>query len=489
MIFRRRSTLTFTVLMMTLISMLLSSCSGQGSKLNANGKTFEVSPGFREFYQTLGGSEVMGPAISENFAFESLQCQYTVNALMCMNPSSSDASRFSLYPLGIPMNIREDPAVNPAQGNERIINGYGIYDEFLPLYDKLSGGLYAGNPLTQVQLNYAQQRIEQYFENVGFYRKFSDPPGQVHLLAYGSFSCAANCNYSPSVDALIINSTRKVEDQPFLSGLGRISATTIFGSPLTQPYIAADGNEEQVYENAVLYAPPGNLVDIKLRALPLLLNERRTDPGPKVYGSQNGVVFYPTSGEMGYHVPMDFDRFISSHGGMEISGKPIAEVYEVSTGVYRQCFENYCLDYTPAAAEESKVTLASLGKAYLDQLQSQSSSQELFTFSPDTVTLQVDEQYEQLSPDTEQKIEILVLRNSDGQPLSNLEADLDLTLPDDSHYTATFLPTQSDGKSSVTVPPARGYLNGSILVYKVCLKAATTTPVCASGSYILWQAP
>jgi len=135
------------------------------------------------------------------------------------------------------------------------------------------------------------------------------------------------------------------------------------------------------------------------------------------------------------------------------------------------------------------VTLASLGKAYLDQLQSQSSSQELFTFSPDTVTLQVDEQYEQLSPDTEQKIEILVLRNSDGQPLSNLEADLDLTLPDDSHYTATFLPTQSDGKSSVTVPPARGYLNGSILVYKVCLKAATTTPVCASGSYILWQAP
>lgn len=489
MTFRRRSSLPWMMLMMFVIGMVLASCSGQGAKLNASGKTFEVSPGFREFYQTLGGSEILGPAISEGFSFESLQCQYTVNALMCMNPASSDASRFSLYALGNPMNIREDPASNPAQGNGRIINGYEIYEEFLPMYDKLSGTQYAGNPLTQVHLNYAQQRIEQYFENVGFYRKFSDAPGQVHLLAYGSFSCEANCSYSPSVDALIINSNKKVGDQPFLSGLGRIGAATIFGNPLTQPYIAADGYEEQVYENAVLYAPPGNLSQIKLRSLPVLLNERRSDPGPKVYGSQNGVVFYPTSGELGYHVPMDFDSFISSHGGMEISGKPIAEVYEFSTGVYRQCFENYCLDYTPAAAEESRVTLAPLGKAYLDQLQSQSSSQELFTFSPDTVLLQVGEQFRQLAPDAEQKIEILVLRKSDSQPLANLEADLDLTLPDGSHYTAAFTPTQSDGKSSLTLPAAKGYLNGSILVYTVCLKAATTNPVCATGSYILWKAP
>jgi len=444
---RRRSVLPLLMLMIILISMGLSACSGgsQGSEVRAAGKTYEVSPGFREFYQTLGGSDVLGPAISENFAFESFYCQYTVNALMCMNPSATDASRFSLYPLGIPMSIREDPAANPAQGNGRLVNGYEIYEEFLPLYDQLSGSQYAGNPLTQARLNYSQQRIEQFFENVGFYRKFSDPPGQVHLLAYGAYSCEANCNYSPSIDAVVINTSKQVEDQPFLAGLGKIGAATIFGSPLTQPYIASDGNEEQVYENAVLYAPPGNITQIRLRPLSILLHQNQTPPGPKVYGSQDGVVFYPTSGELGYHVPMDFDQFISAHGGMEISGKPIAEVFEYSSGVYRQCFENYCLDYSPSAGQESKVTLAPLGRDYLDQLASQSTTQEFFTFSPDTVSLQATEQFKKLAPDDPQTIEILVLRKSDGQPLANLEADLDVTLPDGSHYTAAFPATQSDG--------------------------------------------
>jgi len=477
-------------MLLLVFSLALAACSGNGGNggLQAAGKTYEVAPGFREFYQTLGGEEVLGPAISENFAFESDQCQYTVNALMCMNPSATDASRFSLYPLGIPMNIREDPSASPTQGSGRVINGYEIYEEFLPLYDSLAGAQYAGNPLTQVRLNYSQQRIEQFFENVGFYRKFSDAPGQVHLLAYGAFSCEKNCSYSPSVDALIINSTQVVDDEPFLAGLGKIGGATIFGSPLTQPYIAADGFEEQVYENAVLYSPAANTSAVKLRPLSTLLNLQRTEPGPKVYGSQDGVVFYPTAGELGYHVPIDFDHFISAHGGLDVSGNPIAEVFEFSPGVYRQCFENYCLDYTPAA-QADKVTLAPLGRQYLDQLQSQASAQELFTFSPDTVTLQVGEQYKQLSPEVAQVIQIAVLRKSDGQPLANLEADLDITLPDDTHYTAAFPATQSDGRSTLTIPPAAGFPNGSILIYRVCLKAASTDPVCSSGSYILWKTP
>ncbi len=476
-------------MLLFVLSLMLAACSGNGNNgVLAAGKTYEVAPGFREFYQTLGGEDVLGPAISENFSFQSLQCQYTVNTLLCMNPAATDASRFSLYPLGIPMNVREDPAASPTQGSGVVVNGYEIYEEFLTLYEKLSGSQYAGAPLTQVRLNYSQQRIEQFFENVGFYRKFSDPPGQVHLLAYGAFSCEKNCNYSPSVDALIISSTQAVDDEPFLAGLGKIGGATIFGRPLTQPYIASDGFEEQVYENAVLYAPPGNTSAVKLRPLSILLNLNRTDPGPKIYGSQDGVVFYPTSGELGYHVPLDFDRFITAHGGLDVSGNPIAEVYEVAPGTYRQCFENYCLDYNPLA-ESDKVTLAPLGKSYLDQLQKQTTSQELFTFSPDTVSLQASEQSKQIAPDASQTIQILVSRKSDGQPLANLEADLDVTLPVDTHYTAAFPATQSDGKSTVTVPAMTGYPNGSILVYRVCLKTATTDPVCATGSYILWKTP
>ncbi len=489
LVFRRRPALPLIMLLLAL-SLLLAACTGNGNgvKVQAAGKTYEVSPGFREFYQTLGGENVLGPAISENFAFESYQCQYTVNVLMCMNPAATDASRYNLYPLGVPMNVREDPAASPTQGTGRVINGYEIYEEFLPLYDSLAGSQYAGNPLTQVRLNYSQQRIEQYFENVGFYRKFSDPPGQVHLLAYGAFSCEKNCSYSPSVDALVISTTKAVDDQPFLAGLGKIGGATIFGSPLTQPYIASDGFEEQVYENAVLYASPGNTSSVKLRPLSILLNQNRVAPGPKVYGSQDGMVFYPTSGELGYHVPTVFDSFISAHGGLDISGNPIAEVFEVTPGIYRQCFENYCLDYNPAATGDF-VTLAPLGKNYLDQLQSQTTSQELFTFSPDTVTLQVSEQFKQIAPEDTQTINLVVLRKSDGQPLANLEADLDITLPDDTHYTSVFPATQSDGHSTLTVPATTGFSNGSILIYKVCLKAATTDPVCSSGSYILWKTP
>ena len=166
---------------------------------------------------------------------------------------------------------------------------------------------------------------------------------------------------------------------------------------------------------------------------------------------------------------------------------PSPKCFEVTPGIYRQCFENYCLDYNAAAADP--VTLAPLGKNYLDQLQSQTTSQELFTFSPDTVTLQVSEQFKQIAPEDTQTINLVVLRKSDGQPLANLEADLDITLPDDTHYTSVFPATQSDGHSSVTVPATTGFSNGSILIYKVCLKAATTDPVCGSGSYILWKAP
>lgn len=469
------------------ISLLLAGCGKNAGKSQAAGKTFEIAPSFREFYQTLGGEDLLGPAISESFQFDTSQCQYTVDALMCMNPSATDSSRFSLYPLGSTMNVREDPSSNPVQENGRVVNGYSIYEEFTTLYDQL-GQQYAGAPLTQVRLNYSQQRIEQFFENVGFYRRFSDPQGQVHLLAYGAYTCEEKCQYSPSVDALIIDTNKAVDDQPFLPTLGRMGGATVFGDPLTQPYIASDGYEEQVYANAVIYAPAGNTTSVKLRPLPLLLNLMHTEPGPKTYSSQDGVVFYPVEGELGYHVPLDFDRFIASHGGLEISGNPIAEVMEYSAGVYRQCFENYCLDYTPSAAEDLRIQLAPLGREYLEQLQSQSTEQ-MFTISPDTVTLTVSEQFKRLSPDSPQKIDLHAIRSEDQQPLANIEADLDITLPDNSHYTDVFPATTSDGNSSLIVPAMTNIPNGSILTYRVCLKAATTQPVCNSGSYLIWNAP
>ena len=201
-----------TILVLT-IGILLSACGNAQGNANTSA-TYQVAPSFREFYETLGGENVLGAAISKNFTMQSYECQYTVNSLMCINPLVTDASRFFLYPLGDSMNVSEDPAQSPAQSGDQVVNGYTIYYEFTPLYNQLSAERYVGKPLTQAHLNYSQNRIEQFFQNVGFYRKFSDPAGTVHLLAYGAYSCTDDCNYTPSVEAAIINASKASSDQP-----------------------------------------------------------------------------------------------------------------------------------------------------------------------------------------------------------------------------------------------------------------------------------
>lgn len=489
--YRRFSTLFIRLAAFVVIGLLLSACSGgSGAQNSANaGKTYEVAPEFREFYNSLGGENVLGPAISKLFTFQTFECQYTVNVLMCQNPVLTGSSRFGLYPLGHSLNIQESPDTSaPAEGS-RVVNGYRIYEEFIPLYDQFSGQQYAGNPISQVHINYSQERIEQYFENIGLYRSFNDAPGEVKLLAYGALACDAECQYSPSIDSLIISSENAGNNQPFLPQLGKIGGATAFGAPLTQPYIASDGAQEQIYTNAVLYSPNGRNGEVKLRPLAVLLGVLTTPPGPQIYGNQDGVVFYAVQGELGYHVPLIFDEFISTHGGLEISGDPVAETIEVQPGLYRQCFENYCLDYQPSAAAGQQVSLAPLGRQYLENMQGANSGEKPLVVSSDTILLQASEQYKRLPSTSPQRIDIVVLKKEDQKPLSGFESTLDLRLPDGSHYTSDISATQEDGKASVIIPAMNTIQNGSILTYKVCLKAAAVEPVCTTGNYLIWNFP
>jgi hypothetical protein len=65
---------------------------------------------------------------------------------MCQNPVLTGSSRFGLYPLGHSLNIQESPDTSaPAEGS-RVVNGYRIYEEFIPLYDQFSGQQYAVIP-------------------------------------------------------------------------------------------------------------------------------------------------------------------------------------------------------------------------------------------------------------------------------------------------------------------------------------------------------
>ena len=341
-----------------ILGMLLTSCKPQVTQPVPDPGTYLIDPMLREFYATLGGNDVLGPAISAMFNLREEQCQYTQNALLCFNSQAQGIDRYQLYPLGNSMSVADqnDVASVSLVGGETI----SVYEEFSQLYNRLYGSLYVGHPLTKARFNPHRNRIEQYFENVGFYRDIDTPYGQVHLLSYGVYACSRDCRYTVADRSVVVPSPPVLE-QPFQAQIVRLGGQTIFGMPLSEPYQAVDGNTEQIYENVVLYAPPDDPTDVHFRNTPLALGYSQTSLLPDLYGQAEGMVFYPLEGDKGHHVPVDFDHFIASHGGLEISGKPIDEARPLEDGQFRQCFENYCLDYTGSADPADNVHLELVG--------------------------------------------------------------------------------------------------------------------------------
>lgn len=327
---------------------------------------FPVDPVFREFYQQLGGEPILGAAISPLFLDGFIQCQYTVNGLMCLNPQDSGANRFYLAPLGNRLGVSQPPEVNADPNHGLVVNGYTIGPDFVELYRKMSAARQVGNPLSGVIYNYNQQRTEQFFENVGFYHRFDDPPGVSHLLPYGKYTCGELCSaYQTSVTLAIPKSGSQL-GVPFAYTVERLGGERDFGRPLSQAFSNTDGATEQVYETVVFISPSDNPAQVRLKPITRLLGMYALPPA-LFNPEQRNVVFYPVTPDgLGYHVPVDFDRFIVQHGGVEISGNPIADtLFYPEENVIRQCYENYCLDYYPNAPEGQKVRLAPLGSRYL----------------------------------------------------------------------------------------------------------------------------
>lgn len=468
---------------MTLLGILVltaAACTGtNGSDTLAPG-TYTVDAKFTSFYGLLGGADVLGRAISPIFQYNQLQCQYTANTLMCFNPEAAAIDQYALYSLGGLMKVSDPPLSTQAPASERVVNGYIIYSDFVPLYDKMYGARYIGKPLTQSRPNYTLQRTEQFFENAGFYHLFSDPPGEVHLLAYGSFACSTGCTYKGTASSQVILDTSDFK-QPFLNALNLMGGVPDFGKPLDEAVTASDGNLEQVYQNVVVYAPQGNPDAAKLRPLAVILGMPTTQPGAQIYNESNGVVFIAVQGSLGYHVPVVFKNFIDAHGGLGVSGNPISEAIQVSNGLYRQCFQNYCLDY-----QNNAVAMTALGEKYLSYTPSQQVSPE-FAFSPATVTIQLTEEMPKIRADANQQIDMTVLSTQDQQPIPNVEAYVVVTYPDGSRYNAHFPPTQANGFTSVIIPAKPETPNGSIISYQACLNVPSDTPICASDSYLIWD--
>lgn len=483
-----KSTSRSTILVFIFVSFLsLCACTPQHENVSAPtpAGAYSVDPLFREYYQDLGGEERLGPAISPLIQQNSAPCQYTLNALMCHNPLATGVNRFYLAPLGQLLGIKDAPSPSLEQETPLVIDGYAVHPDFVDLYHSLHGSLVIGRPISNVFYNNAHGRVEQYFENIGFYHNLDDPSGKASLLAYGAFFCSLDCGYNSNPPARFAPQ-REDPNTPFLQSLDRIGGLEVFGRPLTSPFVAEDGFLEQVYENASVFAPLEAPGEIRLRPLPVLLGMIALPPGPRIYDQRQNVIFYPLQDELGYHVPLVFDRFIAAHGGLEISGVPIAETmrYE-EENVIRQCFRNYCLDYYPQEAETFRVRLAPLGRRYLERIDSAPLLGK--EFSKALLIIELSEEHLQITSKEPQTIRLRVLEKSDQQPLANVEARLTVTLPDGRQQIFYSPPTDAEGKASVVIPAAPELENGSLVVYEACLNVPAETPICAASTYLIWN--
>ena len=76
----------------------------------------------------------------------------------------------------------------PIQNQTSSISEIGIYSAFETIYKNLGGENTVGKPITTLQYNFQEDRIEQYYENIAFYQLFNDQT-KIGLLSYGVFAC------------------------------------------------------------------------------------------------------------------------------------------------------------------------------------------------------------------------------------------------------------------------------------------------------------
>jgi hypothetical protein len=476
---------TLTLLAMPAMLIFMAGCS-RTVETSASGKTYPVSAPLQAFYDRMGGEVVLGPAISKLNDNTTGQCQYTVNALLCHNPMVAGDESFSFYSLGNELNVSE-VSINTDSPDGLIINGFTVYEEFVPIFERFSQTTYAGNPISQVRINYAQQRVEQYFEKVGFYRNFNDPIGTVKLLAYGAAGCTRGCSYQPAAEAELSNPSISLSDLDLMEKLGILVDKSAFGKALDKAHTAADGSLEQVYTGVVLFQDVTGVV--RPRPLSMILGMPVKPPAEKQYDYSSGVVFYTVNDTLGYHVPILFDTFINAHGGTAISGDPINEVFEYEPGLFRQCFTNYCLDYDPSKRENKQVTLTPLGKLYLAMDQTVLPQAVTPQPDPSVISLQVSETLPKVSTSEAQTIHVMALNTADQTPLSGIETEITIFLPKEKTWSALLAPTAVDGTAVITLPILKNIQNGSILAYKVCTVNAFASQTCTTGTYLVWTAP
>lgn len=426
---------------------------------------------FREFYDIQGGQEVLGLPIAPMTNANDKQYQLTENVVMVYDPHAPPGEQFNFEPVGLRLVTQtgaDAPLPIPPTDGQRIINGHVIFDEFAPLFDRLGGTRFAGHPLTEVRRNQALGRYEQLFEKVGFYRNFVDSPHQVRLLPYGLLAChtlqSADCGEQRE-DATLTNAL----SEPFLPIILRLGEG-FAGKPLSAVYLAADNRLEQVYENVVVSADPGDLYKITLRPLPQLVGAPIHTPTTQ--RMEDSLSFYPVGdGSLGYNVAKAFLEYVVLHGGVEFSGAPVSEIFDAN-GMRRQCFTNYCLDFDPLAPQPMRIKPAPLGYEYLRQQ----------GYTQPKLQIRVWDEFPVLAPGQTQSIGVMVYNETPNQPVSKVQPILRIRQVNGETLEARLPPTQANGTTYFSTP---GGDEAGSAFYEVCVEWPGSEAVCARESWFV----
>lgn len=415
----------------------------------------------------------MGAALSPVIIEERVQKQYLENALMIYNPEMPPSEQYSLAPLGRQMGVWDEPLASTDLQGVYFVEGYIVYEGFVPLYEQMGAQRYVGTPLTGVRYNGDQHRVEQYFENLGFFQNLDDPNARVQLMPYGRIVCADTC--ASLADSEVITEVDLTYGEPFVSAVARLGDDFV-GPRLAGPYRKADGTIEVIYQNVVLFAKTTD----SLEAAPKpILAELGVQPESLVTRLDNpNVTFYSVDGDYGFNIPLFFADYISQHGGLDAFGQPIAELKLQADGNANQCFINACLRYSQGnGIEPLPVGAEYKARFYDDQPETVEPTQ------PAEIRIQVWEDFSQINSTEQQVIHATLFAGS--QLLPGLEPYLEITLPGGGTSIYQFPASDSSGQTQLTIPPIRAQ-NGTLIPYKVCLEGFGAAEVCASESFMIW---
>jgi hypothetical protein len=436
------------------IATIISGCDmNTTQKITGGNKNKEVDFRFREFYDWLGGEAVLGSVISDKIETNGYEYQYTAASLMVYIPNEVEDQRYQLAPLGLELGLAEPP-LNPDYPG-----GHEIYPGFLGLYDQMGGSRYVGQPITEAHYNAEKRRIEQHFENVGFYHLEAEFDG-VGLIHYGAWKCENHCGFTSPEEAEVV--IWSAGDSSFNAAVQRLDPT-FTGYPLTEPYISSDGVLEQIFEYVVIIADNENPGNIRLR--PIL-----------------EMIGVPIQKGGDYSIPPHLLEFINHNSGLGFAGLPVTEYSALSSEVYRQCFRNLCLDYFPNANDGFEIRPAPLGYTY-KRMYYQPLALPADELIPKEITIRVWKTHAYLANDKSQEIGVKL--ESRGEPFENYSPELILDIPGRGEISYLFPPTNQDGTTYLVLEPL-DVPNGTRIEYWVCVNNPSTDNHCISDDFLIW---